>query len=1236
MQKFFLWITFLNWVFSLHSGFAQVKKLGMPFFKNYLPEQYNAENRNFAVVQDRRGVMYFANFNGILEFDGSNWQLIRLQANKTPTALAVDTTGKIYVGANNELGYLKPQKSGDLTFISLKDKLPTTEQNFKEIQKILIASSGVIFQTAEKLLIFQNNHFQILKTGGFIDQCFKVNEDIFVREWGTGLYKLFNYSLERVQGSQIFAYDRILAMLPFSKKRLMVVSRNRGISIYQPQADSLRRWQVQSFSPELNNLLITQQITCGIRLNARQIALGTAQDGVLVIDNQGQIIQHLNQTTGLADNQINDLYLDYQRNLWLTLEKGISYVEINSPFSVYNDRNGLYGTIMNSIFHQNRLYVGTSEGIFYRKEIFKTNQSNQKSEFQLIKNTKGYSGVPYNFRGILLYSHHNGVLAIEDTTAFTLMPNEPALGFTDLRQKPQYVLVAKLRGGLALLEKRGKNWIFKAEVKGIQQPCNSLIEDSNGNIWFSDYAKGIYKITFNATMDSVKNLTLYNQQRGLPAYSRNSIVKIKNRLAFITRLGVYRYVADKDRFEPDTELNKILFAGTYVSTLMEDTKQNIWFLQYGKIGFVPHQSNKIVSLGSSIFNKLKLNVLTHITPIDEANILFATQKGLFHYNLQINQTSKNDFAALIRQVSTGSASGRNSVIFAGAFQNEYETAGLRQARDQIQTLPYSLNNLKFNFAVAWYEETEHLEYQYFMKGLDNAWSAWSKQTEKSYTNLPEGVYIFMVKARNIYGQESYAATYQIIILPPWYRTWGAYIAYFLGAILLIFSLIRWNTWRLRRQNAYLAQEIEKGLGQIRQKNQELEIKNETIEQSYQNVKLLNEIGQIITAELSVAKIVDAVYFNINQLMDAPTLGVGIYNPQTQEIEFIGAKENGETLPPFKLPIENKNRLAVWCFENRQAILLNDYPHEYHAYIAEYQSPIFGEPVTSVIYLPLWSGEEVKGVLTVQSFAKNAYTDYHLNILKNLAIYISIALENAQAYQILAELNLEKNHLIGIVAHDLRNPLHNIYGLAQVIQLNSENLSPKQADYLRKIIDSVARLNALINKVLDLKAIESSTINLQLQSVDLLKVLHQVQTNLLHEAQRKNIVLRLDYSSEPLISELDENYTYQVFENLISNALKFSQPNEQILIQLSRQNGSIYTTIQDNGPGIKPEEKTKLFGKFQKLSAKPTAGEHSVGLGLSIVKKYVELMQGKVWCESEVGKGATFIVEFKALSPSIDE
>ncbi len=114
---------------------------------------------------------------------------------------------------------------------------------------------------------------------------------------------------------------------------------------------------------------------------------------------------------------------------------------------------------------------------------------------------------------------------------------------------------------------------------------------------------------------------------------------------------------------------------------------------------------------------------------------------------------------------------------------------------------------------------------------------------------------------------------------------------------------------------------------------------------------------------------------------------------------------------------------------------------------------------------------------------------------------------------------------------------------------------------------------------------------------------------------------------PGIALVDKMYIAQVFENLLSNSVKFSPKNSQIYVRCYSITGKIRIEVQDEGQGILPEEMSRLFIKYQKLSAKPTGGEKSTGLGLSIVKQYVEAMQGRVWCESEPGQGATFIVEF---------
>ncbi len=227
---------------------------------------------------------------------------------------------------------------------------------------------------------------------------------------------------------------------------------------------------------------------------------------------------------------------------------------------------------------------------------------------------------------------------------------------------------------------------------------------------------------------------------------------------------------------------------------------------------------------------------------------------------------------------------------------------------------------------------------------------------------------------------------------------------------------------------------------------------------------------------------------------------------------------------------------------------------------------------------------------------------------------------------LLNLNLEKNNLIGIVAHDLKSPLNQIKGLLSLVKLTAK-VDEESAKYLGMMEQSISRLNEMIAKILDVEAIESRKLNLKMEDVDLSEILSNVAERYKDDAEKKNIILMRNIE-ENVIVHADKNYAEQVLENLLSNAIKFSPFERTVFINLISQNGKAIGEVKDQGPGLSEEDKKKLFGKYQKLSAKPTGNEISTGLGLSIVKKFVEVMKGQIWCESELGKGASFFVEFK--------
>lgn len=230
---------------------------------------------------------------------------------------------------------------------------------------------------------------------------------------------------------------------------------------------------------------------------------------------------------------------------------------------------------------------------------------------------------------------------------------------------------------------------------------------------------------------------------------------------------------------------------------------------------------------------------------------------------------------------------------------------------------------------------------------------------------------------------------------------------------------------------------------------------------------------------------------------------------------------------------------------------------------------------------------------------------------------------------LAELNEDKNHLIGIVAHDLRSPLNQVQGLVSLLNMTSENLSEEQKQFLGMILSSVKKQKEMINQILDLRAIESQKININIESINPNQILQESFEIFEKAALKKYIELVVSFEDDYFI-EVDKNYFTQIVDNLISNAIKFSPQGKSIFIKTYRTKGGnkIQIEITDQGYGISKGEMGLLFQQFSKLSSRPTGGESSTGLGLSIVKKYVELMNGKVWCESEEGQGASFFVRFK--------
>jgi signal transduction histidine kinase len=229
---------------------------------------------------------------------------------------------------------------------------------------------------------------------------------------------------------------------------------------------------------------------------------------------------------------------------------------------------------------------------------------------------------------------------------------------------------------------------------------------------------------------------------------------------------------------------------------------------------------------------------------------------------------------------------------------------------------------------------------------------------------------------------------------------------------------------------------------------------------------------------------------------------------------------------------------------------------------------------------------------------------------------------------LKDLNEEKNRLIRIVAHDLKNPLTSALTLSDMIHTKSIRGPNEEQHSISLIRRSLRRMQEMINKILDVKAIDSKQLNLEYEAVNVRLIINYLIELFAGKAKKKNISI-LNESEESYIY-VDRDYFIQILENLISNALKFSSMNTIVRISSHESNDSCQISVADEGPGFNKRELKELFHENKKLSPKPTNGESSNGLGLSIVKKYVEAMNGKVWCETTPGQGSTFYIEFEKV------
>ncbi len=818
------------WILTLTS-LSQIKNKGIPYIQNYGRKDYDAGTQNFSILQDKRGIMYFGNRRGILEFDGTNWRTIPVKNKSIVRSLLTDTSGVIYVGAKNDFGYLKPDKKGELKYISLVEKLPEKYRNFKDISYLLKIKDKVYYISVNKyIFIFSNDSIKIYESKSLIRQAYKVFNELYIKEKDIGISKLTKNGFKLIPNGAKFAKESIRAMLPFGKD-ILVITRTKGMFLYNGKKFSQYKTPVDKF--------IDKQVVKAIKLRSGAYALGLYSKGLLIIDTIGNPVQLLNTKKGLQNNQVLSLHEDNYENLWLGLGNGISYTLTGDPISLFNEKYDLTNKSYSSIIYKNKLYVGTALGIYY-KEWYDFENHLSESTFKKVLIQKPLQAWKLDtIQGELLCSSSEGIYKVEDSVAINILDERTIWNITELKSNPN-LLIAGHKKGLMLLEKKDNNWRLKNVIKGIDYSCRYLEIDNDENIWISDDTKGIYKLVLNDSKTKVE-VKIYGQKQGLPYDINNHILKTNKSIIVGTEKGIYKYDNKNNRFVEYEELNKIIGRRVEISDLSQDQFGNIWFKEKIReknnatqityeLGLLKKQNGTYKYI-KDIFNKLRNNIF-HFSIFNNENIIIGSEKGFFHYQSSIQNEISLTYNALIRKIEFVS---NDSLIFNGSFHDTSGRVLNMQTEDNILSFPFEYNNLRFTFSATYYEENDKIRYKYFLEGNDDNWSQWKSKNFKEYSNLEPGKYKFYIKAKNIYNRESEVAVYQFVVKPPWYRTVWAYVMYIIIVGLSIWGIVQLSMRRLRKQNENLERIVKERTAQIQKKNEELNTKNVEIEEKNKNI-----------------------------------------------------------------------------------------------------------------------------------------------------------------------------------------------------------------------------------------------------------------------------------------------------------------------------------------------------------------------------------------------------------------
>jgi serine phosphatase RsbU (regulator of sigma subunit) len=838
---------FILFIFlTFHSLSLYSQELGRLPFRNFSHKDYSGHFQNWAVAKDQRGIIYVGNnTSGVLEYDGSEWISIPV-TNGIARCLDIDKQGRIWVGGQNEFGYISPDSLGLMKYNSLTHLVPSDCMPFGLVRQVFATDNGILFSTNNCIFLLNGDNISTWFPKTFFHRTYFVNGKIFSIQPEVGLTVLTGDTLTLAPFGEKFANTRIYAMMPYDENRALIATQSDGFFLYDLSAISSGNKNVvqddilKPFHTSNDKFFSDNWVYHGLKLPNGWFAFGTYRGGAAVFNQNGVIQQYIGKGQGIQDETVWHIGYDDQDNIWLALNSGISYSALISPVSTWDASLGVQGVLQTVKRHKDILYISTNAGVFFLEEG-KLQRLNGIVDLSWdIVSIKTSDATNHG-----LIATGTGVYYIDKGKANLIDQGKVSTFHIVQSAFDKDIVYLGLYDGIGVASYSNGKWKYLGKIDGTSGRIKSIVEDKERNLWFVSPEKGIVR----ARIENPRQLsfdTIYEQSEipnQINIDEDCQLLMLNGKVLLSTPKGLFHFNPNRRIFIPDNSLGEEFGDGSKgIKTFLFDSFGYLWFESYKEThvrkierAFL-NDEGRFIRLPSEL-NAIPSMIFYSVHTDSDGITWIAGSDGLYRIDPNVDKHGIKIPSVLLRKIYAGS----NNLLFGGAFREKCSDGdqyclSISQTTQSTPNISYSSNTISFHFSAPFFGQEERMKYAYKLNGFDENWSDWTNNKYKEYTNLPYGSYTFQVKSLSVFDVESPITSYSFVIIRPWYNSPFIYVIYLILIVLIILLSVSIKTKMLRASNIRLQNLVEERTREIFIQQQNILDKNKELVQQKEEIE----------------------------------------------------------------------------------------------------------------------------------------------------------------------------------------------------------------------------------------------------------------------------------------------------------------------------------------------------------------------------------------------------------------